>query len=184
MTKSPEKKKYTRKVNHTREEWSYRIKHAQLGDKESIDWIYGNVIRIFRKLRRDEDDVQELLIHFHRKVLPKLDPRWIPIPIIYKAAKRILINLHKKNTSVSEKETKVYENAEQNPIIEIRDIGENFDNIHKLPELIKVALCCHMSYQIIRNINEEITHPFIMKLVQSHINGEYSDDKQRSLFDF
>jgi hypothetical protein len=175
--------KYTRKVNHSREEWSYRIKHAQAGDKESIDWIYSNVIRIFRRLRRDEDDVQELLIHFHRKVLPKLNPDWMPIPIIYKAAKRILINLHKKNSSVSDRETRVYENSEQKPIVEIDNLKYDFDSINKLPELIKVALSCHMSFQILRLINEEITHPMLTKLVNSHINGEYADDRQKSLFD-
>ncbi len=175
--------KYTRKVNHSKEEWSERIRHAQAGDKDSINWIYGNVIRIFKKLRRDEDDVQELLIHFHRKVLPKLNPDWIPIPVIYKAAKRILINLHKKNSSVVEKETKVYENSEKAEEVEPVVI-EDFDRIHKLPELVKVILCCNTSYQILRNINEEITHQGIMRMMNSHINGEYSDDRQKSLFDF
>ena len=164
-----------RKVNHTKEEWSRNIVLAKAGDKDSLQWILGQVEKMYRRLKNDDDVVQELLTHFYSKVLPKIDEKYLPIPIIYKSAKRILINIHKRNSRIEEKNSQNEEHAIQSLIGKMHSGTSGEQMIGMLsdaPELIKVIACCSMSPEIIRMINGNITNQMIFGMIQ-----EYSKEK-------
>ena len=77
-------------------QWADNIDRYRAGDKSVEKWMYSNLYNMYATLTDNEDYIQELMIHFFRKVLPAIDTSWYPIPIIYTSAKRILINLYNR----------------------------------------------------------------------------------------
>lgn len=165
-----------RKFNHSKETWSQHIVCAQNGNEASLEWLLTQVVRIYRRLRNDDDIVQELIQHFFSRVLPKLDPKYMPIPIIYKAAKRILINIHKRT---SRAESKDKENLEyfshelESSMREVQMSKDKLEELGKAPELIKVIACCVFSPDIIRMINPSITTCTVNKMISEYTEERY-----------
>lgn len=165
-----------RKFNHPKELWSEHIVSAQNGNEASIEWLLTQVVRIYRRLRNDDDIVQELIQHFFSRVLPKLDPKYMPIPIIYKAAKRILINIHKRTIRA---ELKAKDNLEyfthelESSMREVHMSKDKIDELRKAPELIRVIACCVFSPDIIRMINPSITTCTVNKMISEYTEERY-----------
>lgn len=178
--------KEKRRVTHPKEEWSEKIVDAKRGDKKAIEWLNYNVERMLKKIRRDEDDVQDLMLHFNTKVLPSLDPKYLPIPIIYKSAKRILINLHKRDSRKKFKEDRVIEHISSVSNSESYEIDDGgMEALSKMPETIKVLACCRMSVEIINMINNKITLQMLKNIASKYLEVVSGQNKnQPSLFEF
>lgn len=151
-------------------DWIENINGTKRGNKRCVDWICKNLSRMYRRLTDDEDKIQELMTHFFRKVLPAFNDKYYPIPIIYRAAKRILINIHKT--------TKKYNNefaatgtsflADSGIIDSVRPAGSTGINLvstkfysgidrilfdFSIPENVRAMACCMFSFEYIKMLD-------------------------------
>lgn len=170
-------KKPVTKFKHSREEWGENITLAQKGCKRSIDWIYINIYPMFKKIAKDEDIVQELMLHFHAKVLPVLDTKYIPMSIIYKSAKRIMININKKSNRTSEKDDIAVKNNSENTELGIPESMLDVSSAEdKFNEPYEVILCCMGDFSLLRLLDDNVTKNDVKSIYRNASSGLFSRD--------
>ena len=165
------------KFKHSREEWEHNIVLAQKGYKKSIDWIYSNIYPMFKKIAQDEDVVQELMLHFHSRVLPVLDTKYIPMSIIYKSAKRIMININKKSSRTNEKDDIAVRNNSENIELAMPESMVDVSSAEdKYSEPYEVILCCMGDFSLLRLLDDDITKNDIKSIYRNASSGLFSRD--------